>query len=231
LLSGDFRDGTNHSRARDRLVALGELLPCSIVEVKERQFRIGYEIERLEGLVLAYRSGADDMPLLNAAVLEDLDRLRIALVMGIDKLERWAEFRRAAADDSMQEGSANPVVISDALDQMAAKMEQLPRYFDPEVPATFRFLAEAARDPFGATKTVVYGGVRSAENVVSFLGQKALGIGKNAVDAVDQHISRAVAISLITGLSGAALKISGALPAGWAWLKPLLDALTKAGGG
>ena len=30
------------------------------------------------------------------------------------------------------------------LDQMAAKREQLPKYFDPDVPETFRFLAEAA---------------------------------------------------------------------------------------
>jgi hypothetical protein len=231
LLSGDFRQGTNQGRARDRLVALGKLLPGSIAEVKERQFRIGYEIERLEGLVAAYRSSADDMPVLNAAVLEDLDRLRIALVMGIDKLERWAEFRRAAADDPMQEGSANPVVIGDALNSMAVEMERQPKYFDPELPETFRFMAEAARDPQGATKTVVYGAVRSAENVVSFLGQRALGIGINAVGAVEQHISKAVATSLIAGLSGVALNISGALPAGWAWLKPLLDALTKAGGG
>jgi hypothetical protein len=92
-------------------------------------------------------------------------------------------------------------------------------------------MAEAARDPWGATKAVVYGGVRSAENVFSFLGQRALGIGKNAVSAVEQHISKATAISLITALSGAALSISGALPSGWAWLKPLLDALMKASAG
>ena len=121
-------------------------MPGSIEEVKERQFRIGYEIERLGGLISAYRSGADDMPALNAAVLEDLDRLRIALVMGIDKLERWAEFRRAATDDPMQEGSANPVVISDALDRMAARWssnqnissEKFPRRSDswPKRPET-----------------------------------------------------------------------------------------------
>ena len=74
--------GTNRSRARDRLLALGDLLAGSIAEWKERQFRIGYEIERLEGLISAYRSGGDDMPALNAAVLEDLDRLRIALAIG-----------------------------------------------------------------------------------------------------------------------------------------------------
>jgi len=231
LLSGDFRHGTNHSRARDRLVVLGKLLPGSMVEVKERQFRIGYEIERLGGLVSAYHSGADDMPVLSAAVLEDLDWLRTALVMGIDKLERWAEFRRAAADDPMQEGSANPVVIGDALNNMAVEMERLPKYFDPELPETFRFMAEAARDPQGATKTVVYGAVRSAENVVSFLGRRALGIGINVFGAVEQHISKAVAISLIAVLSGVALAISGAVPAGWAWLKPLLEVLSKAGGG
>jgi len=111
------------------------------------------------------------------------------------------------------------------------EMERCSKYFEPEVPETFRFIGEAARDPWGATRTVVYGGVKSAENVLSFLGQRALGVGKSAVGAVEQHISKAVAISLITGLSSAALSISGALPAGWAWLKPLLDALAKTGGG
>ena len=53
---------------------------------------------------------------------------------------------------------------------------------DPEVPATFRFLAEAAKDPQGATKTVVYGAVKSGENLLSFLGQRALRIGIKAVD-------------------------------------------------
>jgi hypothetical protein len=231
LLSGDFRQGTNHSRARERLVALGDLLPGSIAEVKERQFRIGYEIERLEGLVAAYRSGADDMPVLSAAVLEDLDRLRIALALGISKLERWAEFRRLAAVDPMHEGSANPVAIGAALIDMAVEMERQPKYFDPELPETFRFLAEATKDPQGATKAVVYGAVRSAENVVSFLGQRALAVGIKAVGAVEQHISAAVATSLFAGLSAVALEISGALPAGWAWLKPLLDALAKASGG
>ncbi len=231
LLSGDFRHGTNHSHARDRLVAFGELLPGNIAEVKERQFRIGYEIERFGGLLVAYRSDADDMPALNAAALEDLDRLRIALVMGIDKLERWVEFRRAAADDPMQEGNANSAVISEALNNMAVEMDRLPKYFDPELPETFRFLAEANKDPFGATKSVVYGGVRSAENVLIFLAQRALGIAKSAIGGVEEHISKAVAVSLIAGLSGAALKISGALPVGWAWLKPLLDALQIASGG
>ena len=160
MLSGDFRLGTNHSRARDRLVALDRYLSGNIADVKEQQFRIGYEIERLEGLVSAYRSSADDMPTLSAPVLEDLDRLCVALVMGINKLDRWAEFCRAAASDPMQEGSANPIVISDALNGMVLEMERQPKYFAPELPETFRFLAEATRDPQGATKTVVYRKVR-----------------------------------------------------------------------
>jgi hypothetical protein len=225
LLSSDFRDGTNHSRIRDRLVALGNFLSGSLEEVKERQFRIGYNIERLDVLILAYRSDGDDMPTLNAAVLGDLDRLRLALAMGIDKLERWAEFRRAASDDPMHEGSANPVVIGNALDEMAAEMERSSKYFDPALPTTFRFLAEAARDPLGATKTVIYGAVKSAENVVSFLAQRALGIVTNTIDAVEKHISKAVAATLISGFSGTALVISGALPNGWHWLQPLLDYL------
>lgn len=127
----------------------------------------------------------------------------------------------------MQEGNANPLLISNAVDDMAVEMERLSEYFDPELPATFRFLAEAARDPQGATKTVIYGAVKSAENVMSFLGQRALGIGINALGAIEQHISTAVAATLISGLAGAALKISGALPNGWHWLQPLLDHLIK----
>jgi hypothetical protein len=231
LLSGDFHHGTNHSRVRDRLLAIGQLFPGDIDEVKERQFRIGYEIERFGGLLVAYRSGADDMPALSAAVFEDLDRLHIALVLGIDKLERWAKFRNAASDDPMQEGDADPFVISEALDNMADEMQRQSKYFDPDLPETFRFLAEANKDPLGATKAVVYGGVKSAENVLVFLARRALGIAGKAIDAVQAHISKAIAAFLITGLSGAALKISGSLPAGWAWLKPLLEALKTASGG
>jgi hypothetical protein len=231
LLAGDFRPGTNHSRARDRLVALAMLLTAGIPEMKERQFRVGYEIERFGGLISAYRSGGDDMPTLSADVLEDLDRLRIALVMGIAKLERWAEFRRAAATDPMHDGDANPAVLSQGLTGIAVEMEQRPTYFDPELPATFRFLAEATKDPRGATRTVVYGGVRSAENLISFLGRKALGIATNAVGAVEQHISKAVAATLVLALSGIALQISVALPTGWIWLRPLLDFLRKSGSG
>jgi hypothetical protein len=230
LLESDFRQGTNHGRARDRLVALDHLFSGDVAEVKERQFRIGYEVERLDGLVVAYRSSGDDMPALNAAVLEDLDRLRRALKTGVDKLERWAEFRRMAADDPLREGDANPTLVGEALEEMAVVMERQAIYFDPELPATFRFLAEAVKDPAGATKTVVYGSVRSAENLISFLGQKALGIATKAADAVEEHISKRVAVYLISGLTAAALQISGALPTGWAWLKPLLDALAKMGG-
>jgi serine/threonine protein kinase len=231
LLSGDFRQGTNHSRARDRLVELGKLLAGSVADVNERQFRLGYEIARLEGLVAAYRSGAEDMPALNAAVLEDIDRMRLALQVGVSKLERWAEFIRQAAGDPKREGNANPLAIGEALDKIAIEMERQSKYFDPELPITFRFLAESVKDPLGATRTVVYGAVKSAENLISFLGQRTLGIGKSSVEAVDKHISRAIATSLLISLSGAALQLSGALPTAWVWLKPLLDALTKAGAG
>jgi hypothetical protein len=231
LLEGDFRQGTNHGRVRDRLVALESLLSGNLSEVKERQFRIGYEIERLGGLISAYRSSSDDMPALNAAVLEELDQLHLALKLGIDKLDRWAEFRRMAANDPQREGDADPTMVGEALDEMTAVMERQPKYFDPEVPASFHFLAEAVRDPVGVSKTIVYGSVRSAENLISFLGQKLLGIATKAADAVEEHFSKAVAAFLITSLAGAALQISGALPAGWAWLKPLLDAASKIGGG
>jgi hypothetical protein len=99
------------------------------------------------------------------------------------------------------------------------------------LPQSFRFIAEAVRDPAGATKIVIYGAVRSVENLISFLGQRALGIITKTADAVEQHISKGVATALITGLGGAALALSGALPNGWAWLKPLLDLLAKGAGG
>jgi hypothetical protein len=229
LAFSDFAAGTNHSRVRDRLTALGKLLPGEIADVKDRQFRIGYEIERFEGLMAAYRSGGEDMPALNAAQLEDLDRLRVVLKMGIDKLERWSEFRKQASESTTGEADADREAVGDALDEMAAVMEQRAKYFDPEVPATFRFLADAMRDPSGATRTVVYGAVKSAENVVGFLGQRALGIGRKGAEAVETHISKAVAASLIAGLGTAALRVSGALPEGWAWLKPLLAALGVGG--
>lgn len=227
LASGDFRQGTNHSRARDRLVALERLMQGSIWEVKEQQFRIGYEIERLEGLVTAYRVGADDMPILNAATLEDLGKLSIALKMGIDKLERWNEFRQRAIDDPAREASANRQAVAEVSNKIADEMERNPDYFHPELPASFRFLAEAVRDPKGATKVVVYGVVKSAENVLAFLGQRALGIGAKTIDGAEQGISKAVAASLLIGLSSAALQLSGALPLGLAWLKPLLETVAR----
>jgi hypothetical protein len=229
LTETDFATGTNHARMRDRLTALGRLLPGEVFEVKERQFWIGYEIERFEGLLTAYRSDGEDMPKLNVAQLEDLGKLRIALRMGIDKLQRWVDFSKRAAEDPAGEGNAEPDVVAGALEDIAASMEKKPEYFHPELPASFRFLAESARDPRGATKTVVYGAVKSAENLFSFLGQRALAIGKRTTDAVEAHISKAVAASLIAGFSTAALALSGALPQGWAWLKPLLAAISAGG--
>ncbi len=205
------------------MTALQKLLPGEIAEVKERQFRIGYEIERLDGLLAAYRSGGDDMPALNAAQLQDLERLRISLRMGIDKLERWVEFSKNASTAATV--GPDHEIIAAALEDMAAWMNGKPHYFDPEVPASFRFLAEAVRDPLGATKTVVYGAVKSAENLIAFLGQRALAIGKKTMDAVETHISKGVAASLIAGLGAAALAVSSSLTSGWAWLRPLLAAI------
>ena len=170
------------------------------------------------------------MPMLNAAVLEDLDQLHLALRMGIDKLQRWAEFRRQAADDPDHDGDANPVLVGDALEKMAAAMEVEPKYFAPELPTSFRLIVEALRDPAGATKTIVYGAVKSAENLISFLAKRALGVAKSALEGVEQHISKGIASALIVGLGGSALMLSGALPQGWAWLKPLLEYLMKMGG-
>jgi hypothetical protein len=45
-----------NGRARNRLVALALLFTGGIPELKERQFRIGYEIERLESLIRSHWS-------------------------------------------------------------------------------------------------------------------------------------------------------------------------------
>jgi hypothetical protein len=226
-LSGDFRLGTNHSRGRDRLIALDALLTGSIADVMERQFRLGYEIERFDGLVSAYHEEGDDMPALHAASLWDIDRLRAALKIGVSKLDRWAEFHRQATEDPKEEGGAKRQELGEALDNMADQLADQPQYFDPELPESFRFLAESVKDPVGATKTVVYGAVKSAENLLSFLAQRALGVGKKAVDAVEENINKAVARTLMLGLGSVALSVSGALPQAWAWLRPVLDTLMK----
>jgi hypothetical protein len=129
----------------------------------------------------------------------------------------------------MQDVNADPAVVADALNSMAAEMEKQPNYFDSELPKTFRFLAEANKDPFGATRYVVFGSVKSAKNLFIFLAQRALGIGKKAIDGVERHISKRVAAGLIALFSSAILTLSGALPTGWAWLKALLVALSVGG--
>ena len=123
------------------------------------------------------------------------------------------------------------MVVGEVLEQVAAGMERKSKYFDPQLPATFRFLAEAVKDRRGATKAIVYGAVKSLENLFSFLGQRSMGLGKRTGDALEQHISKAVAAALITGFGALALRLSGALPHGWAWLQPLLYALAKSAGG
>jgi hypothetical protein len=57
MLVGDFRPGTNHGRARDRLVAFATLLSGGIPEINERQFRIGDEMSavRRSGFGLSIR--------------------------------------------------------------------------------------------------------------------------------------------------------------------------------
>jgi hypothetical protein len=110
------------------------------------------------------------------------------------------------------------VVVGEVLEQVAVGMERKPKYFDPQLPATFRFLDEAVKDRRGATKAIVYGAVKSLEDLFSFLGQRSMGLGKKTGDALEQHISKAVAAALITGFGARALQ-SGALPHGWAWLQ------------
>jgi energy-coupling factor transporter ATP-binding protein EcfA2 len=229
LLAADFRKGTNHGRARERLLALETFFTGAIPEMKERQFRIGYEVQRLEALIAAYRSDTEDMPILDQAVLEDLDGLRLALQMGMGKFERWAAFQVNAMSPVNREGETNPPELGEALEDIAAKMDRRPEYFDASLPASFRFVLEALRDPVGATKVAAYGAVKSIENLFSFLGRTALGIGKGATKGVETLLSKAVATSLIIAIGDAALRLSGVYPQWLGWLKGLLEFLKRAG--
>jgi len=227
LCAGDFRQGTNHARMRDRLLALDRYLTGTVSDVKAQQFRIGYEVERLGGLIRAYRIGPHDMPTLSAEVLEDVDRLHLMLKLGRSKFSRWEEFSRQAAADPSGLGTTTPIAVIEALEDVATRTEAEPKYFDPEIPASFRAVAEAVRDPIGATKAMIYGAVKSIENLIVFLGQKALGLGRSTIEAVQGGISKSVATALTLGLGTAALQLSGALPQGWAWIKPLLEKLAQ----
>ena len=228
LLNGDFRSGTNHGRVWDRLEALAALLPGAIPEVEAQQFRIGYEIERLEGLLAAYRSGSEDMPELNAAVLEDLGRLHLALKMGIEKLERWADFRRQAIESLPQVAEVDRAVVADAIDTVVVEMALQSKFFNAELPRSFGYLIKALRDPRGATKVIVYGAATSVENVIAFLGRTALGVAKGGIEDAAKVITKALAATLLAGLSAAAFSISQAVPGSMPWLLPLLETLKLA---
>ena len=73
-----------------------------------------------------------------------------------------------------------------------------------------RFVVEVI-DGLDLSATLVYGAVKSAENLFSFLAQRALGIVKKVIDGVEQSITKAIAGSLLLGLGGIALHLSGGL--------------------
>jgi hypothetical protein len=162
------------------------------------------------------------MPAINAAVLGDINQLYIALRMGTDKLERWAEFRRQAIDDPKHSGDAESNKVAEILDEMATNMEQRPKYFDPQVPESLRFVSEAIKDPMSATKIIIYGAVESIQNVIKFLARRALGIAVKVADAVEK---RAVAASVTIFFATVALRLLPALAERWPWLAPVVEAL------
>jgi hypothetical protein len=164
---------------------------------------------------------------LDAAVFEDLNQLCLALVLGIEKLERWAMFRREALADPIREGDADPHTVGDALEEIAGGMERQAKFFDPELPISFRYLAEAVRDPTGATKAIVYGAVKVVQNLMVFLSQRALGFAQKTVDALEEKISKKVASALLIIFGTAALRLSGTLPQDWTWLKTILEIIAK----
>jgi hypothetical protein len=235
LLAGDFLPGTNHARMRDRLTELQAHLQGSIADVKENQFKLGYAMTRFASLISAYESSGDDMPELSRDALNDVIVLKAGLAMGLGKLERWAAFQEAADKDTSGAADAPPAKVAEVLDGIAATMEKEAMYFDPDLPRSFRWLAEAAKDPGGATKTVVYGGVTSAENVASFLARRALGLTNAALDGAEEGVkkgvetafSRGISVALFVLLFGTVAQLTGLAPGALNWIGAALNAIKK----
>ncbi|MFI5032166.1 MAG: hypothetical protein ACHQPH_15830 [Reyranellales bacterium] len=227
LCGTDFKQGTNHDRIRKRLLALAMSLSLDVEQIRAQEFRLGYEVDLLDVLVGAYNRASDDFPTIGAASLAELNLLVRRLRDGRGHLLRWKEFERAAKDDAHEEGLASASEVALHVDQLAEHTESLPRYFDPDLPRSLRFLSNALRDPGGATRTMVYGAVKSVENVLAFVAERALAITRASLTAVEAHISKALGAALISGLGGVGLSLSGILPHGWSWLKPVLDAISK----
>jgi hypothetical protein len=227
LLAGDFRPGTNHGRMRDRLTELQAHLQGSIADVKENQFKLGYGMTRFAGLISAYETGGDDMPVLSPDTLKDLIVLDAGLRMGLDKLERWAAFREAAANDRSGAADAPAGEVAKVLDSMAGTMEKNETYFDPELPESIRWVSEALKDPGGASRSAVFGGVRSAENVFIFLAQRALGLVKAPFDGAEIGLRQTTAAALIGLFFGIGVQLSVLAPGAVPWLKPVLEAIQK----
>ena len=70
---------------------------------------------------------------------------------------------------------------------------------------------------------MVYGAVRSVENLVIFLGQTVLEGVKRTVQAAVAGISEEAASELLNQLAQTTQHLSAALPEKWAWLQPLLE--------
>jgi hypothetical protein len=222
-LRKDFAHGTNHVRVRERLSALLDLVNLPLPEVKDRQFELGYSIQRFRALVAVYQTTEGDMPALPADTLADLELLSGTLELGLSKLELWELFNAQAA--SVPRGTIIDSVgeLGQALDTIVREMESAPSYFDPEVPRTFMFVTEGVRDPVGASKAIIFGAVRSLENLLIGASRRLVRSLRNAADNIETVIASKATIVIAGVLVAGGTSLLGLVPGAGAWLKPVLD--------
>jgi len=91
-----LKEGTNHQGLRERLLALASNLGSDAESVKEREFQIGYDLERLNVLLGLYSAKSDDLPAIGANVLAELSLLSKRCGDGLSHLSEWAQFMEEA---------------------------------------------------------------------------------------------------------------------------------------
>jgi hypothetical protein len=230
-LRKDFVHGTNHVRVRERLSALLDLVDLPLPEVKDRQFELGYSIQRFRGLVTVYRKAEGDMPALQADVLADLELLSKSLELGLSKLELWDMFNAQAVSTPPEAIPESVEEVGRALDTIVGEMERAQSYFDPEVPRTFRFVTEGVRDPIGASKAIIFGAVRSFENLLIEASQRLVRSLKKAADNTETAVASKATIVIAGVLVAGGTSLLGLVPGAGTWLRVVLDLAKQLLGG
>lgn len=217
-LKSNFRQGTNHSHIRERLITLRDVLKLPMHIIEEKQFELGYATRRFRRILNVYQNNQSDMPVLSQNIWEDLDELCNSLEIGLSKFVPWRRFvieiEGVPPDPTLPLGSE----IAKRMEPIIDVMEQEPKYFDPEIPRTFRFLSEAAKDPDGVGRLAIYGLIRSAENLMIGTSNLFLGMIKGAIKNASEIIASKAAIVFATFLVSGISAIVGLAPGLGPWL-------------